>query len=252
MAYLFPHIDHKIYPKTFLKNVVLIIEWKGISSFAEHAKPLQNFFAENFSINVPEEDLNSHNAIDVNSSNNLILFRFATDSFRLEIKHPAYRSFAQIEKWFTAIGQFLSIFGVAKLSLITLSKSDEIEYLLQTPDNLGKAITQFFSKELLDESKEHTAEKYEAAIAEKNNWNANCIFPDEESDTAIEINFGFRKEIGNPRKGYLYLNSSVHTLSEDIPASDIFNNIPMYNSWLDNAFHWSITEFITKHMESNE
>lgn len=246
--YPFPKHQHEVFPLTFLKVVAVSIYFDDIN-VSEKCKILQKFFKDKFDLEYSESRILNLSSQDekpivISNKEKTITFDFHKNCVRLGIKTPVYNSFKNIEDHLPIISEFLSLTDISTIIKTVVFKANELSYSIPASSNLDNAITQIFSKELLEEGNYNFQEIEDKKLA---SLEKNVIFVDNVSRTITTLVFGF-SSLTNKDKGKLILKTLVEN-NESFESRDLDKNLLDINSIADDAFRWSVTPDVIKAMK---
>ena len=248
MAYPFPHIKIKVYPKTFLKDVRLgfFFPEAVLSDALKHR--MRDFFAKEFGVlNVEMEKMPK--AVSVYSNDQKIRFAFGLSRVDLSIKREAYRSFSDIEPLLIKIYKYLRELKLFHINKLVFSKYNELGYEVNEDTPVAEVMKDIFSADLLssmtkqDRQTQKDLSRWEKVIRAKGDDATNSMFT---------IEYGFtRKPEGNV-KSSLTLKTLIESNVELMELSYVPKVLNDYNQVLDNAFHWCISNQVLNAMSKKD
>lgn len=245
MAYPFPNIKIKVYPKTFLKDVRICIVFPEVLLSDDLQKCASDFFEKNFGLtNVKMEEMPK--AVSVFSKDNNIKFAFGLSRVDFSIKRDAYRSFVEISPYLQIIYNFLSSINRDVVTKIIFSKYNELGYEANENTAVAKVMEGVFSADLLesmtkrDRNTQKQLSRWEKIVRANGNDDTNSTFT---------IEYGFSKKPESAVGSSLTLKTLIESQIEQIPSSDIPAVLVEYNQILDNAFHWCVSDQVLNAMK---
>jgi hypothetical protein len=246
MSYPFKNIEWKVYPKTFLKDVRIILDFKANviveDSFAK-------FLASHFGGLKIDKGV-EYKGMSVNSDDGLIKFDFGLSRLELVMRHPAYRSFDFARKWIPVIEDYLKLLNVDSVFKLTLSKYNELGYTLpQTDIGVDVIMQQVFSNDMMTfGGVDFMSEK--KTFENMTRWERFGTFDGhDEWNSLFSFEYGFSRTATDRNKGCLTLKTTMETKECSIAISEIRKCLEAFNLVLDRGFHWCVTEGIVKKME---
>jgi len=245
MAYPFPNVKIKVYPKTFLKDVRICIVFPEVLLNDDLQKCASDFFVKNFGLaNVKMEEMPK--AVSVFSKDNNIKFAFGLSRVDFSIKRDAYRSFAEISPFLQIVYNFLSSINCDVVTKIIFSKYNELGYEANENTTVAKVMEGVFSGDLLesmtrrDRDTQKQLSRWEKIVRANGNDATNSTFT---------IEYGFSKKPESTVESSLTLKTLIESQIEQIPFSDIPAVLVEYNQILDNAFHWCVSDQVLNAMK---
>lgn len=233
MPYSFPHIERKVYPKTFLKDVHVIFGFDAVNNTAGLDAKVGDFFKEVFSL----KDITFHaleKGFRVFSNDGLIVFVFGTSSVELAVKQPEYGSYERIFPLRSLMIRFLQLFDVNELGKLVMYKYNELKYQAAGDDHGREVMRNVFSDELLsdvgrDGQGDYTRMEKTVQIAEG-----------EPGQSLFTVEYGFRRDADNQDMGFLTLKTRIESTGDAIPLADAESKMASFNQVLDDGFHWCV------------
>jgi hypothetical protein len=246
MNYPFKNIERKVYPKTFLKDVRIILDFNG-NSVAEDS--VAKFFESHFGSLKIDKGV-EFKGMSVNSDDRLIKFDFGLSRLELVMRHPAYRTFDYALQWIPIIEDYLKSLKIDTVSKLTLSKYNELGYtLFQNSIGVDVIMQQVFSNEMMTfGGADFMSEK--KTFANMARWERFGTFDGhDEWNSLFSFEYGFSRTATDRNKGCLTLKTTMETQECSIVISDIRKCLEAFNLVLDRGFHWCVTDGIVKKME---
>lgn len=244
MAYPFPNVKIKVYPKTFLKDVRICILFTEVLLSDDLQKRASGFFEKNFGLaNVKMEEMPK--AVSVFSKDNNIKFAFGLSRVDFSIKRDAYRSFVEIGQYLQIIYNFLSSINRDAVTKILFSKYNELGYEAKENTAVAEVMEGVFSGDLLesmtkrDRDTQKQLSRWEKIVRANGNDATNSTFT---------IEYGFSKKPESAVGSSLTLKTLIESQIEKILFSDIPAVLIEYNQILDNAFHWCVSDQVLNAM----
>ena len=244
MAYPFPNIKIRVYPKTFLKDVRLGFFFDEVALNDVLQQRTGEFFEREFGLlNVEMEEMPK--AVSVFSSDQKIRFAFGLSRCELSIKREAYRSFVEISPLLLKIDGFINALGVAKLTKIVFSKYNELGYEADKNQTAADVMEGIFSADLIasmtkqDRRAQKDLSRWEKIVRAKGDDDTNSIFT---------IEYGFTKKAEGAVESSLTLKTLIESQSGNIALPDVPMVLKYYNQVLDNAFHWCVSDQVLRAM----
>jgi hypothetical protein len=242
MGYRFPQIPHKVYSKTFLKDVHLIFKYALVHPDDATFAAAKCFFENKFNgIKIGNTDI--ADGVNIKSTDELIWFDFKWDRLVICMKSPMYKSFDLTLEVMKYALEFFETVGVTDVEKVVFYKFNELSYNLAKDVPVSEVMKQIFSEELL---KNMTKEDVDVQMS-LSRWEKLVNFNDK--DSVFTIEFGFGRSAKDSNTGSLTLKTQIESNLSKLPLSKIENTLREYNQILDNAFHWCILPRIVKEME---
>lgn len=247
MNYKFKSIDKKVYPKTFLKDVHLRLDFIKVQSVNSR---LAGFFKKNFGLDV--DAMPQSQNISVNSEDGLIKFDFSLGYLELTMRHPAYKQFNFVLQWLGIILEYLYVLGVENLKKTTLSKYNELGFALPPGVGVELVMQQVFSNEILQYGRDATGalDSGKDDFSRTSRWEKFGSFEGEDKwNSLFSFEFGFSRRATEPSNGCLTLKTIMESRDVDVKVDSLKDVLTEFNDVLDRGFHWCVTESIIRKME---
>lgn len=247
MAYSFEEIERKVYPKTFLKDVRVGLNFKGKCLDFDR---LANFFATHFKITMDKGE--TFDGLTINSEDGLVRLEFAESSLEITMRHPAYREFGYALQWIPLMQDYLGQMSVCNITRLYVSKYNELGYVL--PQGIGPDVImrEVFSNEMLSfgGNGKCLLDDEAPSFANITRWEKFGTFDGEDEwNSLFSFEYGFSRKTTEQNKGCLTLKTMVESRNACIAAGDIETVMIEFNKVLDRGFHWCVTGSIVKKME---
>lgn len=238
MGYPFSNTERTLYRKTFLKDVHLCISFADVTAIDMGV--LLPFFCRHFNLN-----LNSFQDVSVNSEDGLVCVDFSSSFITIKLKHPAYITYPDLQKWLPILKEYLTLLRVERLSKIVFSKYNELEYELPEGASLDvtEIIKQVFSDKIIAYH-ERPLQEVKENEDQTARWEVCGEFRGEdELNSVLRYEFGYSRKGIDRNKGCLTLKLSAST------ESLVFHNsldlcLDSLNLIIDSAFVWSVNSEI--------
>lgn len=245
MAYEFPSVEREIYPKTFLKDVRMLLSFPAFSHVESINEKLEDFFDSTFGLKeVCYEDIEKKK-INVYSKVGKIRFNFDVTSIELIIGQPTYNSFEDTEKYRQIAFDFLSLLGYEKIDKVVLSKYNQLSYK-SIGNDVTSVMTNVFSSWLLENMTEED-KKVQTSLAR---WEKTLNYHgDDETESMFTIEYGFKRKSVDQEKDALTLKTQIESQKAYIEIKSLKTLLEEYNQILDNGFHYCISENVKKLMK---
>lgn len=243
MGYIFEEIERKVYPKTFLKDVHIGLDFNGSMPDRQSAA---DFFENNFKLSLDADS--EYSSVTVNSEDGLIKFDFSLTHIELVMRHPAYRKFELALKWVSLMTDYLNLMDVGSVGKLTMSKYNELEYAITDGGpGVETVMRQVFSSDML------TFGGVNAVDEEKNfenmtRWEKFGTFEGHDAwDSLFSFEYGFSKRATDPLRGCLTLKTIIESRNTVLATHELEDTMQSFNYILDRGFHWCVTkEIISK------
>lgn len=245
MAYEFPSVEREIYPKTFLKDVRMLLSFPTVGQSESIDKKLANFFDLTFGLKgVCYEDIKKKK-INVYSKVGKIRYNFDVSSIELIIGQPTYNSFENTEKYRLIALDFISLFGYDKVDKVVISKYNQLSYSTSGND-VATVMTNVFSPWLLQNMTEEDR-SVQKSLAR---WEKTLHYlGEDETNSLFTIEFGFKRKSVDQEKDALTLKTQIESQKAYIEIKSLKTLLEEYNQILDNGFHYCISENVKKLMK---
>lgn len=241
MGYPFPQVPHKVYSKTFLKDVHLVFKYATVHPDETMLAEVRRYYEESFRIKTENVDIAKD--INIKSKDELIWFDFKWDELSICMKSPMYKSFELTLEVMEYALDFFKTIGVSVIEKVIFYKFNELSYNLAKDVAVSEIMNQIFSKELL----ENMSAKDIESQKELSRWEKIINYYNKINSFTIE--FGFNRDAKENNSGSLTLKTQIESSFSSLSVNDIEFVLREYNQILDNAFHWCVRPDIVKKME---
>ena len=248
MAYIFDSWTHKVYDKTFLKDVHLSISFPKLDSFEGKEDALKGFFRDFFKVDVQLEKLLG--VLHVKSEDEDICLDFRMDSVEIIMRRPAYKSFLLTEAMMKSASTYMRILGVENISRVEFVKYNELEYTLPN-DQMGimEVMNGVFKDNLIKPVYDDGISNLDVYMKSMTRWEKVVTMNDDESGSVFNIEYGFSRKSATSLNGILALKTRIETNSDGIKFAALDDKIALFNKILDDAFHWCVRQEVIAMME---
>lgn len=245
MGYPFPTIEHKVYGKTFLKDVRVALEFEPVSQTSLNKEVMSAFFRQFPGLENADVTENLADGIAIFSEDRNVGFRFSLSNVEVKLKTPLYVSFDQAEAFWKKLSEYLSALSVEFVSGLVVRKSSELCF------KRGGGI--FDVKKLMkevfcDELTADTAFR-NASFKDVNRWERSWSAEDTENRSRFMAIYGFKLSDYNNQDDRLTLVTSIESIDCEIPVSTLESKEKQYNKVLFDAFHWCVKDEIIEKMK---
>ena len=249
MAYIFDSWPHKVYDKTFLKDVRLSIFFPKIERIVGKEDALKGFFKEFFKIDMQMEKFLS--VLHVKSEDEDICLDFKMDSVEIVMRRPAYKSFLLTEAMMKAANTYMRTLGVERISSVEFVKYNELEYKLPN-DKMGimEVMKGVFKDNLIEPVYADGINDLDTYMKSLTRWEKVITKDDDESGSIFNIEYGFSRKNSNSLNGILALKTRIETNGDGIDFAGLDAKIALFNRILDDAFHWCVRQEVIAMMEA--
>ena len=241
---------YKIYPNTFLQNVVVVMGFEGnVIEGKEHGIPvdkLKTFLLDNFGFVLPEGETR-----DVASLSNEDLglnFQFYSNKTSLRVNCKNYQSFeATIMPLVYKLRAYIrEVLGRDSVDYVKIRKVNMFPFQMpeQYDDTIyGQMMHHLLNSDLLDS----VAEGFEQIENGKTPLTRHLI---DDSGYMFTIKTGVIKASDREDVCVVILDTSSKTKNTDtIALTDIETNIRQQNQRMFDLFHWAVNDEVTDVME---
>lgn len=245
MKYPFVNKDYRIYPITFLQNVIVECYYTSSGKVNEEKRnKLLGFFKESFNITLPQDALTLPVAIV--AKGHAVNMSFGFDAFKLRVGVKEYKGFNTFNSLLEGGLDFLNILQVPMINSLKIKKINIWPYEIPEGRNTGKDILlqKIFSKDLLSGSKLNFSQNENLT-----QWMNEKVFSPEELDgiNSLSLKYGFLSgEKSN--KGSIILDSVIEH-KEIVELSKVNQVLIDVNQVLFDAYNWSVNPKIIEFME---
>lgn len=247
MSYNFKEIEKKVYPKTFLKDVHLRMDFENGQSVNSN---FEGFFKKNFGLAI--DTMSQFKGMAVNSDDGLIKFDFSLSHVELTLRHPAYKQFNFALQWVGVITDYLHLMGSKAVNKLTISKYNELGFSLPKGVGVELVMQQVFSESMLSYGKDPRG----MLLSDKDSFESTSRWEkfgsfkgDDDLNSLFSFEFGFSRRATEPANGCLTLKTIIESRDVVIEIDTLRNVMCEFNDILDRGFHWCVNEGIIKKME---
>lgn len=247
MAFRFPQIKHRVYPRTFLKDVHIMFEYDTVNSSDVMVAQVCNFYKNHFGLEIADIDRTKGKGISVFSGDDTVRFSFGWDSCTLIMRTPAYKSFGFAKPLLEIIQEYFNLIGVNDVNDVLMWKYNELEYELEGVGNASMVLKGVFSDVLLDKNMTDDDIKSMRSLTR---WEKTVAFNNvDDYSSLLTFEFGFKSEKPDQLKGVVALKTMIMSSADTVAVSSLDNLLNSFNSTLDDAFHWCVKNEIIDEMK---
>ena len=246
------HINYRIYPNTFIQNVVVVMGFDNDSDNPEFdtipTNRLRTFLKDNFGFQLPNEEPKKQASL---SSEELGLnFQFYTNKVSLRVNCMNYQSFeATVMPLIYKLRSYMfEVLGKDSVDYIKIRKVDMFPFqLMDNPDNsiYGKMMHHLLNNDLLD-SPADGVEKTKDGVTDIERR----TLSDENFDFIVKT--GVVKSVTESGVYLVILDTSSKTRADSYPKIDK-NNIEEVlrhqNQRMFDLYHWAVTDEVKNVMQ---
>lgn len=247
MEIRFPHIEHQIYPRTFLKDVHIVFGYDPVAPSEKLATEVGDFCKKHFGLDNIDKERTMEGGISIFSEDISVRFSFGWDECLLVMRTPAYKSFGFSKPFLEIVMEYFNIIGVGEVKSVTMWKYNELEYELRGEGNAAVVLKGVFSDELL---KDNLTVEDEKAMQSLTRWEKTvaCNGVDDKQ-SLLSFEFGFKSMKPDQLKGVVTLKTLIMSSDGAVAVKEIDHLLASFNSTLDDAFHWSVGNDIINEMK---
>mgnify|MGYP001108439992 CR=1 FL=1 len=247
MSFPFPEIERRIFSWTFLKDVSLVFEFQ-LSPERVNPEALAILFKNVFSFEGIAFN-NIEKGLSIQNGDKNIFFGFNRNNLTLKLRFPLYKEFGTALEWLPFIQKYLETLGVGELNQLSIVKYNELEYTLKSNNvDVSLAMREIFSKNLLDEVYETDSKTFSSL----NRWERKKSIEDQDTQSRVNISYGFCEKDGTANTGALTLKTVVSTLAQSINVSELRERLNEMNHIIDRAFRWCVSDSIIMQMQGKQ
>jgi hypothetical protein len=245
MDYPFTPIEHRLYNKTFLKDVRVVVEFPKAELSQVKKEKLQVFFAQFSGADVDIDMFLEKQRINIFSEDHNIEFKFTSENAEAKICTPVYSSFETAKEYWNFLPLYLELINVSEVSRLIVRKYSALYFKSSTADyNVRKFMDEVFCKDLM-QLIPTSINSYKALNSIEKTWSKD----DEETGTAFTAVFGIKKSDAIDKDDKLTLVISLESKNGMFDRSEIMDRIKEYNKILFDAFHWCVNDEIIEKMK---
>lgn len=248
MAYIFDKWTHKVYDRTFLKDVHLSISFPQVESIDSKKEDLLSFFKDFFKIDVGVDKLLT--VLHVKSNEGDICLDFMSDAVEIVMRRPAYKSFLLTEAMMKAVSTYMRILGIEEIRRVEFVKYNELEYTI-TMEQMGvlDVMKGVFKDNLMKPIYEDGIKDLNTYMKNMTRWEKVITMNDAESESIFNIEYGFSRKNINALNGVLALKTRIESDNHGMKFAELDTKIGLFNQILDDAFHWCVRQEVIAMME---
>lgn len=249
MEYPFHPWEYKVYHKTFLKDVHLVIGYTSADDVESIYDKIFAFCDEQYHVpyDEKEREIAKKNGAQIVSADKMTKFVYDANKVSLHLKTPSYNQIKVALTMMQYIYGYLNTLNQPKVSGLKFYKFNELAY--ETTDNLSllDIMGSVFSSELMSQIDENDkSEQTSLARWEK----IKKINPINKDGDAYVIEYGYQKSSTEQNKGAITLKTQIENNSLNLEVDQLEGKILKFNQILDEGFHWCINPSIIKEMEA--
>ena len=245
MGYPFPIIEHKVYGKTFLKDVRVALEFEPVSQASLSKEVLNAFFKHFPGLENADVAENLADGITIYSEDRSVGFRFSLANVEVKLKTPFYVSFDQAEAFWKRLSEYLSTLSVEAVNRLVVRKSSELCFKKGAGNfDVKKLMKEVFCDELTADTAFRNA-----SFKDLNRWERSWSAEDTENGSRFTAIYGFKLSDYNNQDDRLTLVTSIESTDSEIPISTLISKEKQYNKVLFDAFHWCVKDEIIEKMK---
>lgn len=244
MVMTFPESSRMIYPKTFLKDVRLMLLFKETENKSIEA--LKSFFKKHFGaseINLEELKV----GIQFSSNTSPVEVSVKNGWIEVMISRPLYKRFAQMKDWLPTMFEYINASGAKKVERAIIIKYNELDFThMQKDFPIANVMKQVLHEHLISVVDDSDFEKFNSL----SRWEKMLNFENvNEGPYEASIEFGFRRKPDSEKlNGSITLKTLIVCgLNDDLENVD--GHISEMNNILDDMFHWSVSAGIIERMK---
>ncbi len=247
MAYPFPHQEqHKIFKNTFLQNTFAELHFPQITeSEWNNGAPIQSFLNKYFHINTPVTWDNILKGVSLTNKDTDVTIHFSKDFVGVRVGRKNYQSFATsvMPYLYLLKGYVKEVLSRDNVESIDVRKINLWPYFEEESKNqLGnhEIVHTIISDSLINDAKdEKEVEGVKLQTVDR-----------QERETSICIGYGVTKNDSGPIVILDTIGKSEQTQPTNL--SDVEAKLDELNTFLYDAYHWSVTEKVIQWMEGKE
>lgn len=243
MTYPFKPVEHRIYKKTFLKDVKVIVEFSQVDFSKVNRQFLEGFFSLFSGAKVDCDKFVKDQRVSIVSEDHNIEFVFCSDYAEAKLCTPLYTCFDNAKQFWNKIQIYLENLGVKHLKRLIVRKYSALYFKSDTADyNVRSVMNNVFCKDLMTFIPTEINTDSSLNSLEKT-WSQD----DDTTKTSFNVVFGIKKSDSVDRNDRLTLITSLESKDNPFDTTELMNRIEKYNKTLYDAFHWCVKEnIITK------
>lgn len=248
MAYPFPHQElHKIFKNTFLQNTFAELHFPQITeSEWNNGVQIQSFLSKYFHINnaIVTWD-NIQNGVSLTNKDTDVTIHFSKDFVGVRVGRKNYQSFATSAMPYLYLlkGYVKEVLSRDNVVSIDVRKINLWPYYEEVSKNqLGdhKIVHTIISEPLINDAKD--VKEVEGVQLQTVDY--------QERETSLCIGYGITKNESGP---ILILDMTAKSeQTQPTSLSDVETKLDELNTFLYDAYHWSVTETVIQWMEGKE
>lgn len=247
MVYPFPHQEqHKIFKNTFLQNTFAELHFSQITeSEWNNGAPIQSFLNKYFHINTAVTWDNILKGISLTNKDTDVTIHFSKDFVGVRVGRKNYQSFA------TSVMPYLYLLKGYVKEVLSRDNVESIDvrkinlwpyYEEESKNQLGnhEIVHTIISEPLINDAKDvKEVEGVKLQTVDR-----------QERETSFCIGYGVTKNDSGP---IVILDTTAKSeQTQPTSLSDVEAKLDELNTFLYDAFHWSVTEKVIQWMEGKE
>lgn len=244
MAITFPKSSRMIYPKTFLKDVRLILLFNETERKSIEA--LSSFFEKRFGASgIDLEGLKG--GIRFTSNTSPVAVSVKNGLIEVVISRPLYKRFSQMKEWLPIMFEYINACGTNQIARSIIVKYNELDFTHNQKDfPVANVMKQVFHEHLIKQVDETDFEKFDSL----SRWEKMVNFDnvnDGKYDAGIE--FGFRRKPDLDKLNGSITLKTIITSSTGGDFEKMEDKVDEMNNIIDDMFHWSVSNSIIETMK---
>ena len=244
MTITFPESSRIIYPKTFLKDVRLILLFNETEK--KSIKALNSFFEKRFSASeLNLEELKG--GICFTSNTSPVSVTVNKGLIEVVISRPLYKRFAQMKEWLPIMFEYINACGTNQITRSIIIKYNELDFTHNQKDfPVANVMKQVFHEHLISNVDDTDFEKFDSL----SRWEKMLNF-EKVNDGMIDasIEFGFRRKPDQDKLNGSITLKTIVTCGKSDNLENVGGKVDDMNNIIDDMFHWSVSNSIIEAMK---
>lgn len=243
MEYPFKLVEREIFPKTFLKDVRVILFYPEVEQGSIDAGKLSLFYSQFKGVTVSIEKIKE--GIELTSDDESIKLRFSLRFVEVLLRTPSYKTFDLALQFISLLKGYFEAMEIKTINKLVISKYNELRF--QHPS--AEYTIQKIMKGVYSEALIQRVLSGKEVLKDLTRWEKELKFDNtDETDTLFTIECGFSRKSVNGLNGILALTTRVETSKNPFGIKDLASKTEMYNVILDSAFRWCVRNEIIEKM----
>lgn len=243
MEYPFKPIDREIFPRTFLKDVRMVVLYPEVEPAKIDIEKWSSFFSKFKGVEVNIEKIKD--GIELTSEDESIKLRFSLGFVEVLLRTPSYKTFDLAIQFLSVLNGYFGAMNIKTANKLIISKYNELRF--QQPS--AEYTIQKIMKGVYSEALMQKVLSGKEVLKSLTRWEKELKFDNsDETDTLFTIECGFSRKGVEELNGILALTTRVETSHNSFAIEKLIEKAATYNDILDSAFRWCVRDEIIEKM----